>query len=47
MRAPEAVETLRKRGFEPLAGGPDEFRPFFHSEIARWSAVACAAGFKS
>jgi tripartite-type tricarboxylate transporter receptor subunit TctC len=46
MRAPDAVETLRKQGYEPLEGGPDEFTAFFHREISRWSEVARAAGFK-
>jgi tripartite-type tricarboxylate transporter receptor subunit TctC len=46
MRAPDAVEALRKQGYEPLEGGPDEFTAFFHREIARWSEVARAAGFK-
>jgi tripartite-type tricarboxylate transporter receptor subunit TctC len=44
MHAPEAIETLRKQGYEPLDGGPDEFTTFLHSEITRWSEVAHAAG---
>jgi tripartite-type tricarboxylate transporter receptor subunit TctC len=44
MRAPDAVETLRKQGYEPLDAGPDEFASFMRSEIARWSEVARAAG---
>ena len=44
MHAPEAVETLRKQGYEPLDGGPDEFATFLRSEITRWSEVARAAG---
>ncbi len=44
MRAPDAVETLRKQGYEPLDAGPDEFARFMRSEIARWSEVARAAG---
>jgi tripartite-type tricarboxylate transporter receptor subunit TctC len=47
MHAPEAIETLRKQGYEPLFAGPDEFTAFMRSEIARWSEVARAAGFKS
>jgi tripartite-type tricarboxylate transporter receptor subunit TctC len=46
MRTPDAVKTLRKQGYEPLEGGPEEFTAFFHREIARWSEVARAAGFK-
>jgi tripartite-type tricarboxylate transporter receptor subunit TctC len=44
MRAPDAVETLRKQGYEPLDAGPDEFASFMRSEIARWSEVARSAG---
>ncbi|HML14609.1 MAG TPA: tripartite tricarboxylate transporter substrate binding protein [Xanthobacteraceae bacterium] len=47
MHAPAAVETLRKQGYEPLDAGPDQFAAFIHSETARWSAVARAAGSKS
>ena len=44
MHGPEAIETLRKQGYEPLDGGPDEFATFLRSEITRWSEVARAAG---
>ena len=44
MHSPEAIETLRKQGYEPLDGGPDEFATFLRSEITRWSEVARAAG---
>jgi tripartite-type tricarboxylate transporter receptor subunit TctC len=44
MHVPEAIETLRKQGYEPLDGGPDEFATFLRSEITRWSDVARAAG---
>ena len=44
MRAPDAVETLRKQGYEPLDAGPDAFASFMRSEIARWSEVARSAG---
>ena len=47
MHAPDALETLRKQGYEPLDAGPDDFTAFIHSEIARWSDVARAAGLKS
>jgi tripartite-type tricarboxylate transporter receptor subunit TctC len=46
MHAPEAVEKLRKLGFDPLEGGPDKFADYIRSEIARWSAVARAAGLR-
>ena len=47
MHAPEAVDVLRKQGFEPLAAGPDAFGAIIRSEIARWSEVVHAAGLKS
>jgi tripartite-type tricarboxylate transporter receptor subunit TctC len=47
MHAPEAVETLKKQGFEPLGGGPDAFARYLQSEIIRWSDVARTAGVKS
>lgn len=46
MRAPEAVATLKKLGFDPIGEGPDRFGPYLRSEIARWSAVARDAGLK-
>jgi tripartite-type tricarboxylate transporter receptor subunit TctC len=47
MHAPEAIETLKKQGFDPLGGGPDAFERYLRSEINRWSEVAHAAGVKS
>ena len=47
LHTPEAVETLRKQGFDPLDGGPDEFGAFIRSEVARWSEVARSTGLKS
>jgi tripartite-type tricarboxylate transporter receptor subunit TctC len=44
MHSPEAIETLRKQGYEPLDAGPEEFATFMRSEIARWNEVARAAG---
>jgi len=47
MRAPEAIETLKKQGFDSLDEGPDAFGRLIRSEIARWSEVARATGMKS
>src|SRR5262245_10390350 len=47
MRAPEAIETLKKQGYEPLGTGPDAFAPYLQKELQRWSDVARAAGVKS
>jgi tripartite-type tricarboxylate transporter receptor subunit TctC len=47
IHAPQAVDRLRTLGFDPLEGGPDEFADYIRSEVARWSAVARAAGLRS
>jgi tripartite-type tricarboxylate transporter receptor subunit TctC len=47
VHAPEAVEALRKQGYDPLDAGPDEFGAFIRSETTRWSEVARTAGLKS
>lgn len=39
MRAPQAVEILKKQGFDPIGEGPDRFGPYLGSEITRWSQV--------
>jgi hypothetical protein len=46
MHAPEAIDTLRKQGYDPVELGPDQFGAFIRSELARWSAVARAASLK-
>ena len=47
MRRPDAVETLKKQGFDPLGQGPDAFKRYLLSEISRWSEVARHAGVRS
>jgi tripartite-type tricarboxylate transporter receptor subunit TctC len=47
MHAPDAIETLKKQGFDPLGGGPDAFGHYMRGEITRWSKVARVAGVKS
>jgi tripartite-type tricarboxylate transporter receptor subunit TctC len=44
MHTPDAVELLRKEGYEPLDATPDEFAAFITSEFTRWSDVARGAG---
>ena len=46
MRAPQAVETLKKQGFDPIGEGLDRFGPYLRSEITRWSEVGRRAGVK-
>jgi tripartite-type tricarboxylate transporter receptor subunit TctC len=46
MRAPQAVETLKRQGFDPIGEGPDRFGPYLRSEIARWSEVGRRAGVR-
>jgi tripartite-type tricarboxylate transporter receptor subunit TctC len=47
MQSPAAVDALHKQGYEPLDMGPDEFAARIRTDIARWTAVARAAGMKS
>ena len=47
MYRPDAVETLKKQGFDPLGQGPDAFKRYLLSEITRWYEVARHAGVKS
>jgi tripartite-type tricarboxylate transporter receptor subunit TctC len=47
MQAPDAVEMLKKQGFEPRGGGPYAFARYLQGEIGRWSEVARIAGVKS
>jgi tripartite-type tricarboxylate transporter receptor subunit TctC len=47
MHRPDAVETLKKQGFDPLGQGSDAFKQYLLSEITRWSEVARRAGVKS
>jgi tripartite-type tricarboxylate transporter receptor subunit TctC len=46
MRAQEAVETLKKQGFDPVGDSPEVFSGFLRKEVARWSEVGRAAGIK-
>jgi len=46
MHAEDAVNALRKQGYEPLDGGPDEFAAHIREDITRWTEVAHAAGLK-
>jgi tripartite-type tricarboxylate transporter receptor subunit TctC len=47
MHRPDAVETLKKQGFDPLGQGPDAFKRYLLSEITRWSEVARHARVRS
>lgn len=46
MQNPDAVETLRKQGYEPFDVGPDAFAAFLRNELARWSEVIRVGGLK-
>jgi tripartite-type tricarboxylate transporter receptor subunit TctC len=46
MQSGEVLDTLRKQGFDPLSGGPDDFGRYIHAEMKKWAAVAEAAGLK-
>ena len=47
MHAPDAVEVLKKQGFDPRGTGPDAFGRYLQQEIGRWSDVARVAGVKT
>jgi tripartite-type tricarboxylate transporter receptor subunit TctC len=47
MNTPAAVDALHKQGYEPLDVGPEEFAAHLRTDLARWTAVARAAGMKS
>jgi tripartite-type tricarboxylate transporter receptor subunit TctC len=47
MHRPDAIETLKKQGFDPLAEGPDAFGRYVRSEMSRWSEVGRLARVKS
>jgi tripartite-type tricarboxylate transporter receptor subunit TctC len=47
MHAPDAVESLKKQGFEPMGTTPAAFAPYLQDEIRRWAEVARVAGVKS
>ncbi|HEX3939784.1 MAG TPA: tripartite tricarboxylate transporter substrate-binding protein [Xanthobacteraceae bacterium] len=44
MHTPSAMAALSKQGDDPLDAGPDAFKTFMKSEIARWTKVAQIAG---
>ena len=46
MQNADAIETLRKQGYEPLDAGPDAYATFIKSEVARWTEVTRAGGIK-
>lgn len=46
LKMDDVVQSLRKQGFEPLGGTPDQFARYINSEIAQWSRVAESAGLK-
>ncbi|MFZ0423703.1 MAG: tripartite tricarboxylate transporter substrate binding protein [Xanthobacteraceae bacterium] len=47
MHSPDALEILRKQGYEANDADPDKYGAFIHSELERWSGVIRAAGLKS
>jgi tripartite-type tricarboxylate transporter receptor subunit TctC len=46
MKSEEVLATLKRSGFDPLTGTPDEFAKYIQVEIKKWSAVATAAGVR-
>ncbi len=46
LKSDDVATKLRKQGFEPLGGPPDEFAKFIARETDKWAAAAEAAGMK-
>jgi tripartite-type tricarboxylate transporter receptor subunit TctC len=46
LKMDDVVQSLRKQGFDPLGGSPDDFSRYIESEIAQWARVAQSAGLK-
>jgi tripartite-type tricarboxylate transporter receptor subunit TctC len=46
LKSDEVVAKLKKSGFEPLGGKPDEFGKFIARETVKWTDAAKAAGLK-
>jgi tripartite-type tricarboxylate transporter receptor subunit TctC len=46
LKMDDVIASLRKQGFDPLGGTPDEFSRYVQSEIAQWARVAESAGLK-
>src|SRR5947207_7015047 len=46
MQSTDAVETLRKQGYEALDADPDAFAAFIKTELARWTEVTRIGGLK-
>jgi tripartite-type tricarboxylate transporter receptor subunit TctC len=46
VNAPEMTESLRKLGFEPRTGTPEQFAAFVHNEMAQNAKLVKFAGLK-
>ena len=46
LKTEDIVDKLRKSGFEPLGGPPEEFAKFIADETQKWNVAAKAAGMK-
>ncbi len=46
MKSKEVLATLKRQGFVPLSGPPDQFARYIKDDIKKWSAVAAAAGLR-
>jgi tripartite-type tricarboxylate transporter receptor subunit TctC len=47
MKSKTILEALPKQGVDPLTGSPEQFASYIKNEIAKWSAVAAAAGVRN
>ena len=46
LKSPELLEVLKKQGYEPLGGTPDDFNRYIAAEMKKWKAAAEIAGVK-
>jgi tripartite-type tricarboxylate transporter receptor subunit TctC len=46
MKSEDLLSSLKRQGFEPLPGTPEEFASYIQHEMKKWSAAAQSAGLK-
>lgn len=39
LKSPDVIKRLADLGFEPVGSGPEQFTPYFKSEVAKWANV--------
>jgi tripartite-type tricarboxylate transporter receptor subunit TctC len=46
LKSPDVLSNLRKQGYEPLGGTPQDFSRYVDAELRKWKAAADIAGVK-